>query len=262
MSNVYLRSLHGLFWREVRRFCKVPLQTIGTPIVNVILYLLIFGISLGSVINLPGYTSYLEFLIPGLITMTLIKNAYENSSSAIIISKYLNELQDLRTVALTPIQIAWAKSLASTLRGIIVGLLAYGVGVLFHFIDHSPPPIISHPFLLAYFMIIGGLAFSFLGIFIAMWGRSFEEVSGVGSFVLTPLIYLGGVFFPLTSLHPTWQYISRFNPILYIISGIRYSVIGISDINVLYAVVFAFATLIVFFILSLLTLRKGANYYK
>ena len=224
-------QIKGLFIREIARFFKVPLQTLGAPIVSSALYLMIFGVSLGNAIQSPDQIPYLAFLIPGLIAMSVIKNAFDNATSAIIGPKYVNELQDLRTVPLSIVQISWAKSFASLTRGLLVGLITYAVGQTFFFISEGQVLTITHPFALTYFLLVGGLSFGFLGVAIGMWSRSFEHVGAVSALVLLPLIYLGGVFFTLQNLHPIWQKISFFNPLFYIINGMRYGVLGTTDVN-------------------------------
>ena len=201
-------QIKGLFIREVVRYFKVPLQTLGAPIVNAALYLMIFGVNLGGSMHTPGNVPYLAFLIPGLIAMSVIKNAFDNSASAIMGPKYVNELQDLRIVSLTILQISWAKSLASLTRGLLVGLITYLVGQFFFYLWQGEMLHIQYPLAFFYFLIVGGLSFGFLGVAIAMWSRSFEHINAVSALVLLPLIYLGGVFFNLENLHPIWQKIS------------------------------------------------------
>ncbi len=252
----------GLYHREVARYFKVPLQTIGAPIVNSLLYLLIFGVSLGQSIHLAGGVSYLAFLIPGLIAMSLIKNAFDNSTSALMGQKYVNELQDLRIVPLTIHQIVSSKTAASLTRGLIVGFITYLVGQAFYLIcmDHFLP--IAAPLALIYFLLAGGLAFANLGIAIGMWSKSFEHVGAVSMLILLPLIYLGGVFFNLANIHPFWQTLSHFNPLFYIINGIRYGMLGETDTSLPLAIAVTFAFLLLCHILALASLRKGSRYLR
>ncbi len=244
------------------RYFQVPLQTIGAPIISSALYFLIFGVSLGSAIQSEASIPYLVFLIPGLLAMNMVKNAFENSTGCITGAKYVNELQDLRTAPLTKEQIIWAKSLASLSRGFIVGILTFVIGSLFYFLDSGLFLTIKHPLILVLFMTVGTLTFAQLGIAIGMWAKSFEQIGGVSAFILTPLIYLGGVFFTLENLHPIWQKISLFNPLLYIINGFRYGIIGKSDTNILLAFSITLAAFIICHLLAYRTLQKGSNYYR
>jgi len=252
----------GVLNREVSRFMKLPFQTLGTPIVSTILYMLIFGVSLGSFISIRAEDSYLTFLTPGLIAMILVKNAFDNNSSSIVAGKYVNELQDYRTTPLTTNQLLWAFSMASFIRGAIVGVITYCVGNFFLFMLDTPLIIPEHPFHLIAFVVIGGLSFAQLGTFVSMISKSFEHIGIISSFILTPLIYLGGVFFPLTKLHPFWQTVSKFNPLLYLINGLRYSLIGYSDVSISLSLVVTILFFILTYFLSLSVLKQGKNYYK
>lgn len=252
----------GQFKKEVKRFLKVPYQTIGNPAISVALYLLIFGLSLGAAIQLSGYSSYLAFLIPGLITMSSLRNCFENSTGAIVGAKYMGELQDIRVGPLYPYQIAWAKSLGSMVRGLIVALITYLIGSLFYFMQTGAFFQIKDPFWFTYFLIVGGLAFSNLGIAIGMYAKTFDQVGGISTFILLPLIYLGGVFFPLDRLHPFWKTISYGNPIFYIINGMRYAMLGKGDVHLLFSAAFTLLFFLIFHVFALRSLHHGYQYYR
>ncbi len=255
-------QFYGLFRREVSRYLKVPLQTVGAPIVNSFLYLLIFGVSLGHSIHLENNLPYLAFLIPGLIAMSIIKNAFDNATSSIMGQKYVNELQDHRTSPLSLHQLCFARTTASLTRGLLVGLITYLVGQAFYLVWQKEFLMVADPWIFTYFIIFGGLTFGNLGIAIGMWSKSFEHVGAVSMLVLLPLIYLGGVFFSLENAHPFWQTISHVNPLYYIINGIRYGMLGTSDINLVLSASVTFAFFIVCYLLALLSLRKGSNYMR
>lgn len=257
---MFSMAFKGLFIREYKRFMKVPFQTIGTPVISTFLYLMIFGVSLGDSIHLKGGIHYLAFLIPGLITMNLIRNAYENSSSAIVAAKYMNELQDLRVTPLSLPNISLAKNLASLLRGFIVALITYLVGAAFYYLNFHEIYSIKHPLWLVVFFFVGGITFSSLGIFVAMFSRSFEQISAIGTFVLLPLIYLGGVFFNMDTLDPFWHAFSLCNPLFYLINGIRFAIIGASDINPMIALGVCLAFMVLFLLICHVSLKKGAHY--
>ena len=252
----------GLFSREVRRYFKVPLQTLGAPIVSSTLYLLIFGVSLGRAIHIQEDVSYLAFLIPGLIAMSIIKNAFDNSTSAIVGPKYTNEMQDLRTTPFSLNQISFAKTLASLSRGILVGIITYIVGQFFFYFKLGGFMQITDWTALFFFIIFGGMAFGQLGIAIGMWASSFEYIGAVSMLILLPLIYLGGVFFDLQNVHPFWQHVSHLNPLFYIINGIRYGVLGQADINLGPAAGVTLVFFVVTYVLSILSLRKGSHYLR
>lgn len=259
--NAFIQ-LTGLFKREVSRYFKVPLQTIGTPIVNTALYLMIFGVSLGSSIHMRGDLPYLAFLIPGLIAMSVIKNSFDNSTSAIIGPKYVNELQDLRVVPLSIYQIAWAKSLASISRGLLVGVITYLVGQVFFYGLEGKIISIANPLALIYFLFVGGIGFGFLGIAVGMWSKSFEHINAVSSLILLPLIYLGGVFFSLENLLPIWKQISFFNPLFYIINGVRYAILGATDVSFIVSAIVTMTFVCMAYLSAHLSLKKGSRFLR
>ena len=251
----------GLLKREVRRYLKVPYQTIGTPLINSLLYLFIFGLSLGRNISLPGYSSYLLFLIPGLIMMTSLKNAFDNASSSCVSSKYAGELIDLRYVPLSVPAIAWSYAIAGLSRGLIVAGLTYSVSFALAYGSEGIILPMAHPLAFIFFIVIAALTFSSLGLSIGMWAKNFDALTAISTFLLMPLIYLGGVFFSLDSLHPFWQKVSHFNPIFYMINGVRYGLLGHSDAHLGIATAFSVGCFLLFHIFALVTLRKGSNYH-
>lgn len=255
-----------LFWvpfltvleREIRRFLKVIVQTVFIPLVNAVLYLLIFGLSLGGSIRMPGGISYLAFLIPGLVMMGCLNNAFQNSSSSVITAKFGGDLEDFRVSALSHTQIVWAMSIGGLIRGFFVGLVTYVTGSVFFRLAEGSFMIPAHPLILLSFLVLGGLAFAKLGICVAFWARSFDQLSAVSGFVLLPLIYLGGVFFSVSGLHPLWQTIAKWNPMLYLINGVRYGFLGVSDVPVGTAFAVGGLTVLIFHLLALRSLKTGS----
>ncbi|HVK61110.1 MAG TPA: ABC transporter permease [Bdellovibrionales bacterium] len=247
----------SLYIREMKRFLKVIFQTVFTPMINSTLYLLIFGVSLGSAIQLDHPISYLAFLIPGLVMMGVLNNAFQNSSSSIVSGKFSGDLEDLKVVPLTPQMIMWAMSIGGLTRGLIVGLITFLVGEVFIFIIEGQLITVAHPLWLLFFLVVGGLTFSKLGIAVAFFAKTFDQLSAVGAFVLLPLIYLGGVFFSLKGLHPFWQTVSSFNPVLYLINGVRYGLLGVTDVSISTAAIVSVVFLFVFHFVGLRSLKHG-----
>ena len=248
----------ALLRREIWRFYKVIAQTVMTPMITSSLYLLIFGVSLGQSINTGEGIPYLAFLIPGLVMMATLNNSFQNSSSSISIAKFSGELEDLRAAPLSTSQIIWAMSLGGLTRGMIVGTITYLVGMGFYYVYEGEIFTVAHPLILLFFLIGGGLAFAKLGLGVAVWAKSFDQLSAVGSFVLLPLIYLGGVFFSLGGLHPFWQKVSQFNPMLYFINGVRYGILGKSDVSLSTAAIVTLVALIFFHLLARYSIKNGA----
>jgi len=246
-----------LLEKEIKRFVRVARQTLLIPIVNSGLYLFIFGVNLGDKIALNGVEHYLAFLIPGILMMGCLNNAFQNSSSSIGSSRFHGDLEDLRVVPLSPIQIALAMSIGGLARGAAVAVLIFLMGEVFYWYTLGDYLTIQHPIYLAYFIVTGGLVFSALGIAVGFWAKNFDQMSAVGGFILLPLIYLGGVFFSIEQLHPIWQTISRINPMLYFINGVRYGVVGHSDVDIGVALIFTFATTIFLYWLAVRSIRNG-----
>lgn len=250
-----------LFRREIARFMKVLMQTIVTPLVSSCLYLLVFGVSLGSKVDDQHGVKYLAFLIPGLVMMGLMNNAFQNSSSSIVNSKFTGELEDMRVVPLTNQQIIWAMSFAAVVRGAVVGFVTYLVGAAFYYLQTGQFLGVAHPLELIFFVLVGGLVFGKLGLATAFWARSFDQLSIVGAFILLPLTYLGGVFISIESLGPFWKSISQLNPLFYFINGIRHAILGVSDVEPMTAVLVSLVALIVFYGIAQIAMIKG-NFHR
>jgi ABC-2 type transport system permease protein len=247
-----------LLRREVHRFFKVLVQTVVTPFISSFLYLMVFGITLGSSVEAQKGFSYLAFLIPGLCMMGLMNNAFQNSSSSITIGKFTGELEDLKVLPLGHHQIIWAMALASVVRGTLVGLITFFVGSGFHYYQYGEWLGVAHPGVLLFFVLVGGLTFGMLGITTAFWAKTFDQLSAVSAFVLLPLTYLGGVFISIDHLHPFWQGIAKLNPLLYLINGVRYGILGVSDVPMESALVISVVGLVIFYKLADRALRNGS----
>lgn len=247
-----------LFEKEIKRFLKVIIQTLISPIISSFLYLLVFGVSLGSSVQLKNGVPYLSFLIPGLMVMGLINNSFQNSSSSIVTSKFSGDLEDLRVVPITNMQIIFAMGLGGVVRGFLVAFVTGTVGYAFHYYKLGELLKIEHPFWILFFVLTGGLTFSFIGIFIAFIAKTFDQLSAFSTFILLPLTYLGGVFVSIESLHPIWQSISHFNPLFYLINGFRYSVIGFSDVDINISIAVSVVSVVTTYFLARYALIKGS----
>ncbi|MBX3022505.1 MAG: ABC transporter permease [Bdellovibrionales bacterium] len=247
-----------LFQREIQRFVKVIVQTVVTPFVSSTLYLMIFGVSLGSQIVLQDGVPYLAFLIPGLVMMGCLNNAFQNSSSSIISSKFSGDLEDLKAAPFSPSQIIWSLSLAALVRGLVVGTVTFLVGQCCYYFMYGDFMSIAAPLVLFSFLVLGGLCFANLGITVAFWARTFDQMSAVSGFILMPLIYLGGVFFSVDHLPGFWRQISLFNPLLYMINGVRFGLLGKSDVDPMTALAVSLLAFLITLGLALNSLRRGS----
>lgn len=247
-----------LLYREIRRFLKVLVQTVINPMINSALYLLIFGVSLGGRLSVSGGVSYLAFLIPGLVMMSCLNNAFQNTSSSIVIAKFGGELEDFRVSPLSYQQIIWAMGLGGLVRGFMVGAITFAVGQIFFLSSKGEWLPLVHPIWLTYFLTMGGLIFANIGISVAFWAKSVDQLSAISSFVLTPLLYLGGVFFSINNLDSVWQAVARVNPLLYLINGVRHGVLGVSDVPVAEAAVIAFGFFAITYVIAVISLHRGS----
>ncbi len=244
--------------KEIKRFLKVIIQTVVSPIVSSFLYLLVFGVSLGSSVQLKNGIPYLSFLIPGLMVMGLINNAFQNSSSSIVTSKFSGDLEDVRVAPIPHSYLIWAMGFGGVFRGTVVALITGIVGSTFHYMQLGTFLPVEHPLWAIYFFIAGGLIFAFIGIFIAFLAKTFDQLSAFSAFILLPLTYLGGVFISIQNLHPFWQNLSHYNPLFYLINGFRFALLGQSDVDLITSVIVSFVGVVVTFFMASMSLKKGS----
>ncbi len=238
MANV--RGFATLVDRETKKILKSKTQTIVAPVITSVLYIIVFGSFIGSQIpEVDGY-SYIEFLIPGLIMMSVITNSYFNSAFSILISKFFNNVTELLTAPLSYVETVLALTLGGVVRGFVVGILTLLVSFLF------VPIGMADILVFAYFMFFVAVVFSSIGLMMGLWAETFDHLETFSSFVLTPLTFLGGVFYSINMLPDLLKTLSIFNPLLFMINGMRYGVLGISDVNILFsmALVFVLGTLL------------------
>ncbi len=215
------------FWtllkREVLRFWKVAAQTLITPIIFASLYLFVFGATLGERINvLPGF-SFAQFVIPGLILMGVINNSFANCSSSLFMYRYLGGIVDLLVAPITPRQFILAYTLAGMLRGMLVGTAVLCISTFFAGLPWT------HPGLALLMAVIASFLFAQFGLIAAIYAKNFDTLSMYTNFGILPLIYLGGVFYPISILPQPWEGLSRLNPLFYMIDGFRHAILGVGD---------------------------------
>ena len=211
--------------KEVVRFMRIWTQTLLPSAITQSLYFLIFGAFIGSQIAAINGISYMEFLVPGLVMMAVITNAYSNTVSSFFGAKFQRNLEEMLVSPISNSAIIVGFVFGGLLRGILVGAIVLAVSFVF------VHPRIDHPTIVALFVIMTALLFSLGGLLNGIFAKKFDDVGIVPTFILTPLTYLGGVFYSIHSLPPVWRAISRFNPIVYMIDGFRYGFYGIADIS-------------------------------
>ncbi len=212
--------------KEIRRFARIWVQTIVPPSINAVLYMLIFGSLIGSRISDMGGFRYIDFIVPGIIMMAVIINSYSNVVSSFFGSKMQNYIEELLVSPVSNFTIMIGYVCGGMARGLLVGTLVAIVSLLFS--DISP----VHPLVTILVAVLTSMMFSLGGLINAVFAKSFDDISIVPNFILTPLTYLGGVFYSISMLPPFWQTLSMFNPMLYMINGFRYGILGASDIPI------------------------------
>ncbi|MFC5500448.1 ABC transporter permease [Caenimonas terrae] len=214
-----------LLYKEVLRFWKVGFQTVGAPVLTAVLYLLIFGHVLQDHVKVYDRIEYTAFLIPGLVMMSVLQNAFANSSSSLIQSKITGNLV---FVLLTPLS-HWGWFFAyvgsSVVRGLAVGLGVFAVTSFF------ARPDFAAPLWILVFALMGAAMLGALGLIAGLWAEKFDHMAAFQNFIIMPMTFLSGVFYSIRSLPPVWQDVSHLNPFFYMIDGFRYGFFGVSDVT-------------------------------
>ncbi len=249
--NEQLIALRTIVIKEIKRFLRIWVQTILPPAITMTLYFVIMGKFIGSQINdIAGY-SYIEFIAPGLIMMSIITNSYANSVSSFYSSKFQRHIEEMLVSPMPNYIIIIGFMLGGVARGLLVGLAVTIVAMFFTKIQiHNLGLIITT-------IIITAALFSTAGIINGIFANSFDDISIIPTFVLTPLTYLGGVFFSVGMLPELWQKISLANPILYMVNSFRLGILGVSDVNPVTAMMLMIGFFIGLFAACLYLLNKG-----
>lgn len=214
-----------LLYKELLRFWKVSFQTILAPVLSALLYLLIFSHVLESRVSVfDGRVAYTAFLIPGLVMMSLLQNAFANSSSSLIQSKITGNLIFVLLPPLSPLDLYAAYVVGAMVRGIVVGAGVFLVTAAF------APWSVLHPLWALAFALLGSAILGTLGLIAGIWADKFEQLAAFQNFLIMPLTFLSGVFYSIHSLPPFWSVVSHFNPFFYMIDGFRYGFFGLSDV--------------------------------
>ena len=214
-----------LFYKEVLRFWKVGFQTLGAPVLTAVLYMLIFGHVLQGTVLVYVKVSYTAFLVPGLVMMSVLQNAFANSSTSLTQSKIMGSLVFVLLSPLSHWHLFFAYVGSSMTRGLLVGAGVFAVTVLF-----GQPGFVA-PWWIAIFAVLGSALLGALGVIAGLWSEKFDQMALFQSFVIMPMTFLSGVFYSIHSLPPFWQTVSHLNPFFYMIDGFRYGFFGVSDVS-------------------------------
>ena len=253
MMSLYWVALKTIWRKEITRFMRIWVQTLIPPVITMSLYFIIFGNLIGNRIGEMGGVGYMQFIVPGLIMMSVITNSYANVSSSFFGAKFQKSIEEL-LVAPVPTHVIIAGFVGGGVaRGVLVGILVTLVSLFF------VPLQIHSWFMIIATLLMTSILFSLAGLLNALFAKSFDDISIIPTFVLTPLTYLGGVFYSLTLLPAFWQAVSKLNPIVYMISGFRYGFLGISDVSLTTTLGVLSLFIAVFYLLTWRLIEKGCG---
>ena len=249
--NLHLVAFTTIIRKEVTRFLRIWVQTLLPSVITTTLYLIIFGNFIGSrVQDIHGF-KYIDFIIPGIVMMSIITNSYSNVVSSFFSTKFQRNIEEI-LVSPTP---NWAVILGFTcggvFRGLLVGMIVFLVSIFFTKIH------LANILLVFIYAILTAIVFSLAGFLNAIFAKKFDDISIIPTFVLTPLTYLGGVFYSISSLPEFWQLMSMANPIQYMIAGFRYGFLGISELNVWSGLAMVIVLILALFSLNLFLMKRG-----
>lgn len=225
MSRLPMNGWQTLLYKEVLRFWKVAFQTVAGPVLTAMLYLLIFGHALEAHVKVYDAISYTAFLVPGLAMMSVLQNAFANSSSSLIMSKVMGNLVFLLLTPLSYMHWFVAYVGAAIVRGVVVGIGVFAISALFTDISFAAP------LWIVLFGFMGAALMGTLGLIAGLWAEKFDQLAAFQNFVVMPMTFLSGVFYSIHSLPTFWQGVSHFNPFFYMIDGFRYGFFGVSDVS-------------------------------
>jgi ABC-2 type transport system permease protein len=251
--RINLIGLQTIVRKETRRVVRIWVQTIVPPAITMTLYFIIFGSLVGSRIGEMDGVPYMSFIAPGLIMMAVIQNSFANVVSSFFSSKLMLHLEEMLVAPLAHTTIVLGFLAGGIVRGLLVAALVVVVALFFTDLH------VVHPFITLTTIVLTALVFSAAGLFNAIFAKTFDDISIIPTFVLTPLTYLGGVFFSIKLLSPFWQKVALVNPILYMVNAFRYGMLGSSDIPIgtAYAIMIGFA--VALFAAVLLMLKYGSG---
>lgn len=246
-------ALDTILRKEVMRFMRIWTQTLIPPAITMSLYFIIFGKFIGSQLReIEGYT-YIQYIVPGLVMMSIMTNAYANTAASFFITKFNKSIEEMVVSPMPPLVILVGYLLGGTFRGLSVGVIVMGIAFAFTSIP------ILHPGVVIGMGLLASMVFSLGGFINAIFAKRFDDISFIPTFVLTPLTYLGGVFFSVKQLPPSWRTLAKFNPILDMVDTFRYGLLGVSDVNVWMGFGLVIFLFLVLFLWAWLLLIRGTG---
>ncbi|PWC09883.1 ABC transporter permease [Brenneria roseae subsp. americana] len=251
MMQLYWVALQSIWMKEINRFGRIWVQTLLPPVITMTLYFIIFGNLIGARIGEMHGFDYMQFIVPGLIMMSVITNSYANVASSFFSAKFQRNIEEL-LVAPVPTHVVIIGYVGGGVaRGVCVGILVTVVSLFF-------VPLQVHAWwIIVLTLLLTAVLFSLAGLLNAVFAKTFDDISLVPTFVLTPLTYLGGVFYSLTLLPPFWQAVSKLNPVVYMISGFRYGFLGTHDVPLIFTMAVLVGFIVGFYLLAWWLIERG-----
>lgn len=248
-----LVAIRTIIRKEIIRVLRIWVQTIVPPAITMTLYFIIFGNLIGRRIGTMDGYDYMQYIAPGLIMMSVITNSYGNVVSSFFGAKFGGHVQEMLVSPMSNAAIIIGHVAGGVIRGLLVGSLVTVVALVFTRVT------VQHPLITVSMVLLSSIVFALAGFVNAVFARKFDDISIVPTFVLTPLTYLGGVFYSISMLPDFWQTVSRFNPILYMVNAFRYGILGTSDIGIGYAYLIVLAFVAGLFFTCLVLLNRGVG---
>ena len=222
-----IHAIRAIYRFEMARTFRTLMQSIAAPVLSTTLYFIVFGTAIGSRIGAIDGVSYGAFIIPGLVMLSLLSESVSNAAFGIYMPKWSGTIYELLSAPVSSVEVVIGYVGAATTKSVLLGLLILATARLF------VPYEIAHPVWMALFLVLTAITFSLFGFIIGLWADDFQKLQVVPLLVITPLTFLGGAFYSINMLPPVWQKIALFNPVVYLISGFRWSFYGLADVNVL-----------------------------
>lgn len=253
LQQKQLTALHTIIIKEIRRILRIWPQTLMPPAITMTLYFVIFGQMIGSRIGQMGGVAYMQFIVPGLIMMAVITNSYSNVVSSFFATKFHGNIEEMLVSPISKHIILIGFVAGGVFRGLMIGFIVTILALFFTDLT------LFNPFITVISVILTAVLFSLGGFINAIFARSFDDISIVPSFVLTPLTYLGGVFYSLENLSGFWQTLSLLNPIVYMVNTFRYGILGHSDVNIGMSLLTIGVFTVVFYTIAYRLLKNGSK---
>lgn len=253
MLKQQIIALKTLVRVEVKRFLRVWMQSLMPPVITIVLYFLVFGHFIGPHLQIQSGVSYMQFIVPGLVMMAVVMNAYNNAAFAFFMVRFQKSIEEMLVSPMDFHVLLLGFSLASIVRGLLTGIIVTVVSFLF------TREIPEHIGVLVLSAVLAASFFSLLGFLNGLYAKKFDDVSTIPTFILTPLIYLGGVFYAIQQLPHMWQVASYFNPITYLVSLFRYGFVGLHTINIAYGFIILIIINFALYTYNYLLLKRGVG---